>query len=124
MWIKKLLFSAAAAATTLVAAPEDAAAYTGYVCEAQFRHYAPNGQHGYVYVSATTQPGCAGNWVIGAVFCTTGGTGHLCDPDDLHTAPEIQALIQNLQRAAASRQKVNIIADPSGAGRFVSFFSN
>jgi hypothetical protein len=124
MSIKKLLSSATAALFTLFAAPDDAAAFTGYVCEAQFRHYSDFGQHGYVYVSAYTQPGCAGSWVIGAVFCTTGGTGSLCSKDDLHTAPEIQALIQNLQRAAAARQKVNIIATSSGAGQFVSFFSN
>jgi hypothetical protein len=124
MSIMKLLSSAAAGVLTLIAVPDDAAAFTGYVCEAHFRHYSGYGQHGYVYVSAYTQPGCAGNWVIGAVFCSTGGTGNLCSADDLHTAPAIQALIQNLQRAAAARQKVNIAAESNGAGHFVSFFSN
>jgi hypothetical protein len=124
MSIKKLLSSAAAALFTLIAVPDDAAAFTGYVCEAQFRHYSGYGQHGYVYVSAYSQPGCTGNWVVGAVFCTTGGTGSLCSQDNLQTAPSIQALIQNLQRAAAARQKVNIAAQSNGAGHFVSFFSN
>ena len=107
-----------------VAMPDDASAFTGYVCEAHFRHYSGYGNAGYVYVSAYTQPGCAGAWVIGAVFCTTGGTQSVCAPDQLQTSAEAQALIQNLQRAAAARQKVSIAAASNGAGHYVTFFSN
>lgn len=124
MTIKKLFVATAAAVLTLVALPDEASAFTGYVCEANFRHQSTYGQHGWVYVSATSEPGCAGNFVVGAVFCTTGATNNTCSQEDLNTSPEIQALIQNLQRAAASRQKVNIVAKSNGAGMFVSFLSN
>jgi hypothetical protein len=124
MHVKKLFWSVATGVATMLAIPDEASASVGYVCEAHFRHYAPYGQHGYVYVSAYTEPGCTGSWVMGAIYCTTGGTGSLCSAGDLSTAAEIQALIQNLQRAAAARQKVNIVATSGGAGKWVSFFSN
>lgn len=121
MNVKKLIWSLAAGAAAMVAVPDDAQASAGYVCQAHFRHYAPFGQHGYVYVSVYTQPGCAGSWVMGAVFCTTGGSGSLCSAGALNSAPEIQALIQNLQRAAAADQKVDIVASSNGAGKWIEF---
>jgi hypothetical protein len=124
MNLKKLLCSTAAACLTLALTPEDASAAPGYVCEAYFAHYKPHGKHGYVYVTTTTQPGCAGSWVMGAVFCTTGGSGNLCSADDLNSAEEIQGLYQNLQRAAAARQKVDVVTTGNGAGVFVRFYSN
>jgi hypothetical protein len=124
MDVKKFLGSVAIGAASLVAVHGDASAAAGYVCEAHFRHYAGYGNHGYVYVNAYTQPGCAGSWVMGAVYCTTGGTSSTCSPGDLNTAAELQALIQNLQRAAAARQKVELVATSSGSGKWVSFFSN
>ena len=124
MDVKKLLCSVAFGATSIFALPDDASAAVGYVCEAHFRHYAGYGNHGYVYVNAYSQPGCAGSWVMGAIYCTTGGTNGSCSQSDLNTAAEIQALIQNLQRAAAARQKVDLVATSGGAGKWVSFFSN
>lgn len=124
MNVKRLIGSAVASAATIIAMPEDASATEGYVCEAYFRHYAGYGNHGYVYVNAYTQPNCAGTWVNGAIYCTTGGTGHLCNSGYLNTAAEIQALIQNLQRAAAADQKINLVAASNGAGMWVSFRSD
>jgi hypothetical protein len=124
MNLTKLIWSLVAGAATLVSMPDDASAYVGYVCETQFRRYADYGNHGYVYVSAYTEPGCAGSWVIGAVYCTTGGTNGNCSPGNLYSSAEILALVQNLQRAAAADQKVNIVATSGGAGMWVSFLSN
>jgi hypothetical protein len=122
MNLTKLIWSLVAGAATLVSMPDDASAYVGYVCEAQFNRYAGYGDHGYVYVTAYTEPGCAGDWLIGAVYCTTGGTDRKCI--NRSTSPEILALIQNLQRAAAADQKVNIVATSDGAGGWVTFMSN
>lgn len=121
MNVKKLIWSLAAGAAAMVTVPDEAEASVGYVCQTHFRHYAQYGQHGYVYVSVYTQPGCTGSWVMGAIFCTTGGTGSLCSAGDLNTAPEIQTLFQNLQRAAATDQKVDIVASSNGAGMWVGF---
>lgn len=121
MTIRKLLTSTAAAVLTLVAMPDEASAFTGYVCEAHFRHFPSFGQHGYVYVNLYSQPNCGGSWVVGAVFCSTGGTGNQCSAPDLSTSVELQALIQNLQRAAAADQKLDITATTSGAGQYVQF---
>jgi hypothetical protein len=123
MNVKRLIWSAMAGAATMVAVPDDASAAVGYVCEAQFGHYPNYGQHGFVYVSVRTQPGCAGDWVVGAVFCTTGGTTNFCSAGHLNTALEIQALIQSLQRAAAADQKVDVVAS-GAAGKWVSFRSD
>jgi hypothetical protein len=124
MNLKKLIWSLAAGAATVVAMPDDASAAVGYVCEAHFRHYSGYGNQGYVYVNAYTQPNCTGSWVMGAIYCTTGGVASVCNADNLYTSAEVQALIQNLQRAAAADQKVNIVATSGGAGMWVSFHSD
>jgi hypothetical protein len=106
----------------------------GYVCDVIFQssptsfiQYYNNGgnggQNGYLYVSFYTGPSCSGNWLTGAFICTSGATNNGCSQQFLLTDGQLQSMHGNIQRAAASNQKVYVGLDGAAALSEVAFYS-
>ena len=89
------------------------------------------GNEGVVSVSLYTSPGCTGTYRGQFLLCSPGAGGTACATaancggvDYLYTASELNALSQNLQRAADTGQKVGRSTCNATVTSAIYFYSN
>jgi hypothetical protein len=105
--MSKLALSAVLFVSVLVAAPRaaHAAGTTAYLCSLSVnQNNTGDGNFGYAYLAFSAQPSCNGAWSY-AYICTAGATYAPC-VGNTFTDSLFNTTIGNLQRAAASNQRI------------------
>ena len=120
----------ALAALVWGALPAHATKYDGYVCGTSYTPVTTGGtgQHGYVFLSVWSGPGCTGTAVHTVTFCSTGGTASVCAPSYLQSEAQLLALNGALVQAIAGNIRIQAVTDntcgtPASCGTYVSFMA-
>jgi hypothetical protein len=110
------------------ALPAHAAKYDGYVCGVSYAPYASTtyGQHGYVFLSVNSDPGCAGTPLHSVTYCSTGASSAICAPLYLYGESPLLTLYQALVAAVQHNTRVLAVTDatcgqPASCGTVVEF---
>jgi len=127
--IAKWCSLAALATMGVIAAPQDAkASGTGYVCNVSFTPFSSGlGTKGSLWVNLYSGPNCTGTFMEQAQYCSVGATDTASCDNVLYDGPQLIAMWENLQRAAAADQKIYVQSTTNSwhvRGLYVQFYSN
>jgi hypothetical protein len=128
-WIiaKVAAVATVAGVVTMVAADTaKAATYESYVCNVVYENPGTSstfGTYGRVWVDVYDGPGCTGSYQGSPHICSKGATSSTCGTY-LHTDVAMHGLMQSLQRAADSNQKVTLTTSGTWAVIYASFHAD